>query len=509
MPEAAVNRPGFQGSETSGVQVDIHSYGGDPIIIASSGRLPLVGRYRSDTDHALVSVTVDKQMQSAGTFTLSLKPARGVPELLFNRIVDDDWVDISFTRHGKVWHTMRGTIDQIGRTRSVAGSGATSYVYSITGRDHTKQFEMTPLWFNRFTHENLAGSASTRVYSILPTIGGDPAETVQAFLISWLQELESIGRANWPIPTTLPNTLGNFIEDIQAGFSLEGFTGVPDRISINPNFMEPTGNIWGLAQEWSDPAFCELWCDLGKGGVQLAAGEECTVEESSLSVFFRDRPFPLSGAVFDDQGNNPAGLSLGLDSAWFSLPLHIVPRQQIISDTVQRSGSERLNAFFVSPQLTQEFARIGRNDLLQPLWSSQDIFRHGMRRYDMMSRYKARNANLATLSATQRHMLRDWYAINPYLYNGEINLAVGRPDIRVGTRVRIPADAGETSLDETFYVEGVTHNWVFGQGIRTTLRVTRGWFGADDTLMDAIEQLVDQYAEPVRMTPRAASTGVA
>lgn len=505
----AGNRPGWQGSETSGVEATIYAVGSDPVVFGASGALPIIGRYRTDDDHALVGVSTAKQMGEAGQFTLTLKPARGVTDTIFERVIDDDWVDLVFRRHGRVWHTMRGTVDNVARQRVVSGTGATQITYTITGRDHQKQFEQTPLWFNRFTHENLAGSASTRVYSILPTLGGDPADTVQAFLIAWLQELESIGRANWPLPDTLPNTLGTFIEDIQRGFALQGFTGVPTRISINPNFMEPQGNVWTLAREWSDPGFCELWCDLGKNSAQLGADEECTLDESTMSVFFRDRPFPLSGAVVDDQGNNPAGLSLGRDSAWFSLPLHIVPRQQIISDAVQRSGAERLNAFFVSPQVTQEFARIGKNDLLQPLWASQDIFRHGMRRYDIMSRYKAADANLATLSAVQRHIARDHYAINPYLLNGTIALAVGRPEIRVGTRVRIPADAGETSIDETYYVEGVNHDWAYGQGIRTTLQVTRGWVGDDDTLMDAIETLADQYAEPVKMTPRAASTGEA
>jgi hypothetical protein len=448
-------------------------------------------------------------MGQAGTFSLTVKPARGVADTLFDHIVDDDWVDIVFRRHGRVWHTMRGTIDGVTRNRTVSGTGATQISYNISGRDHQKQFEITPLWFNKFTHENLVGSASYRVYSIGPSLGGDPAQTVQAFLIAWLQELEEIGRANWPLPNTMPNTLGTFIEDIQDGFALDGFTAVPDRISINPNFAEPQGTAWSLAQEWGDPGFCELWCDLGKKRAQLKAGEECTIDESTLSVFFRDRPFPLSTAVVDEDGYTPSGIGLGRDSAWFSLPLHVVPRQQVISDSVQRSGAERLNAFFVSPQLTQEFCRLGRNDLLQPLWSSQDIYRHGMRRYDIMTHYKARNANLLTLSAVQRHMTRDWYAINPYLLSGTIQLAVGRPEIRVGTRVRIPGDAGETRLDETYYVEGVSNDWVYGQGIRTNLQVTRGWIGDDDSLMDAIETLVDQYSQPRKMAPRAATTGAA
>lgn len=509
MVDNAINKPGFQSTETSSAEVRIYSPGDDPIVLGSGGAQPLTGRYRTDKNHSVIAVSTQKQMSQSGSFTVSIKPARGIDERVFDQLVDDDWVDIVFKRHGRQWHTMRGTIDSVTRTRAVGGTGATSYLYQITGRDHQKQFEITPLWFNRFTHENVAGSASTRVYSILPTIGGDPAQTVQAFLISWLQELESIGRANWPIPQTLPNTLGNFIEDIQRGFSLQGFTGVPDRISINPNFMEPQGTIWGLATEWSDPAFCELWCDLGKNSAQLRADEECTVDESTLSVFFRDRPFPLSRAVVDEQGNNPSGLALGRSSAWFDLPLHIVNRQQIITDTVQRSGLERLNAFFVSPQLTQEFARLGRNDLLQPLWDAQDIYKHGMRRYDIMSRYKAPNGTLATLSTVQRYMIRDWYAINPYLYSGEFALGVGRPEIRVGTRIRIPGDGGETRLDETYYVEGVAHNWSYGAGIKTTLTVTRGWVGDDDSLMDAIEELADRYAEPTKMTPREASTGLA
>ncbi|UCF48581.1 MAG: hypothetical protein JSU89_15680 [Myxococcales bacterium] len=498
--------PGFQGTETSGAEITVYSVGDDPIVFGSSGALPIVGRYRQDADHALVACNTQKIMGQAGQFSFTVKPARGVTDTLFERIVDDDWVDIVFRRHGRVWHTMRGTVDNVSRQRTVGGAGATQISYTITGRDHQKQFELTPLWFNKFTHENLAGSASYRVYSIAPTLGGDPAETVQAFLISWMQELEGIGRANWPMPDTLPNTLGNFIEDIQRGFVLDGFSGVPSRVSINPNFMEPNGTLWSLAQEWGDPGFCELWCDLGKNSAQLGAGEECTLDESTLSVFFRDRPFPLSRAVVDENNQTPTGLGLGRDSAWFSLPLHVVPRQQVIADTVQRSGTERLNAFFVSPQLTQEFCRLGRNDLLQPLWSSRDIYRHGLRRYDIMTHYKHPQAKLLTISAIQRHMARDWYAINPYLMNGTINLAVGRPEIRVGTRVRIPGDAGETTLDETYYVEGVSNDWVFGQGIRTGLNVTRGWIGDDDSLMDAVETLVDEYAQPEKMTPRAASS---
>jgi len=497
MSDDLLSKPGFQGSETSSVEVIMYGQGEDPIIIgADDSAMAFSGRYRTDLDPSLISVSTSKPLEGTGSFAITCKPARGTSEKLFERVVDDDWIDIVFRRHGRVWHTMRGTIDNIRRRRAVGANGATTYLYTITGRDFQKIFEITPLWFNRFVAENVEGSYAYRVYSVLNTIGGDPAETVQAFLIGWLQVLDEIGRANWPMPPSMPNTLGTFIEDIQAGFNLEGFFGDPQRLSISPSLAEPNGTVWSLAKEWSDPGFCELFCDLGKRGIQPAAGEELAIDDSTMSVFFRDRPFPLTNDVHDDKALPPENLGLGQNSYWFALPLHIIPRQQIGEDDLGRTGEERMNSFFLSPQVTQELAKTGTMDLAEPLWDMEDILRHGLRRYDIASHYKAKDATLFTMSTLSRYIARDWYAINPYLLNGSLNLRVGRPDIRVGTRVRIPGDNGEESEDETFYVEQVDHNWVFGSGLKTTLAVTRGWVGTDDELLSKMEELGARYARP-------------
>jgi len=501
MADDLQSAPGFQGSETTSAEVIMYGQGEDPIILgADDSAMPFSGRYRTDPDPALISVSTSKPLEGTGTFTIQCKPPRGVTEDLLDRVVDDDWIDIVFKRHGRVWHTMRGSIDNIRRRRAVGGNGATSHLYTISGRDFQKIFEITPLWFNRFTAENVEGSYAYRVYSVLNTIGGDPAETVQAFLIGWLELLESKGRANWPMPVTMPNTQGRFITDIQAGFSLENFSGIPERLSISPSLAEPNGTVWSLAKEWSDPGFCELFCDLGKSSVQPAPGEELSIDDSTMTVYFRDRPFPLTTGITDDQGNTPS-MGLGKDSYWFALPLHIVPRQQIGEDDLGRTGEERMNAFFLAPQITQELAKSGTMDLAQPLWDTADIERHGLRRYDVASHYKAKGARLITMSTLQREMARDWYAINPYLLNGSLSLKIGRPDIRVGTRVRVPGEAGETTEDETFYVEQVDHNWVFGSGLKTTLGVTRGWKGTEDDLMRAMDDLAARYAKPPRPAP--------
>lgn len=494
--EASNPRPGFQGSETSRVQVLHYAQGGDPVIFGAEGAMEFKGRYRQDSDHSIISVSTSKNLESAGQFTIQLKPAKGVTDTLLDRVVDDDWIDIIFTRHDRTWHTMRGTVDRISRSRAVAGSGATSWVYTITGRDFQKIWEITPIWFNRLALENVEGGWAYQIYSQIPNLGGSPDNVVQAFLRGWFEKFGAVGRVNWAMPSTIPNTTGTFIGDIAAGWNVAGFSNIPPRKAIDANLMNPTGTLWTLAKGWSDPAFCELFCDLGKQGTQLFPDEELDINDSRMSVFFRDRPFPITSTVKDDTGALPAGLQVDLNSAWFQLPLHVVNRQEIQSDDVSRDGSERMNAFFVGPQLVQDLLGAGGMDMTQPLWDPADILRHGLRRYDINSNYKTDGGTLLLLSVVQRYILRDWYVINPYLLSGTIVLAHGRPDIHVGTRIRIPGEGGDTALDETYYVEGVNHSWSLGPGIRTTLQVTRGFIGTDNSLLQAIKDAVGNYSVP-------------
>jgi hypothetical protein len=62
----------------------------------------------------------------------------------------------------------------------------------------------------------------------------------------------------------------------------------------------------------------------------------------------------------------------------------------------------------------------------------------------------------------------------------------------VGTRVRVLGEDGPET-DVTYYVEGVAHNWSLAQGTRTTLSVTRGWKGTDDSLKAAIDKSRSRY----------------
>ena len=124
MPETTLeNRPGFQGSETSRIEVDIYQHGDDPVVLYSDGGLyNLHGRRASDPSHCVVGVQTSKTLGAgSGQFSITIKPSK-VAEAIFQWLVDDDWVDLVFYRHDQPSHVMRGLVDEVRRSKIVGGT---------------------------------------------------------------------------------------------------------------------------------------------------------------------------------------------------------------------------------------------------------------------------------------------------------------------------------------------------------------------------------------------------
>jgi hypothetical protein len=154
----------------------------------------------------------------------------------------------------------------------------------------------------------------------------------------------------------------------------------------------------------------------------------------------------------------------------------------------------------MAPLLYQEHSGANAINTLVPLTDLIDIRRHGIRRFDMQTNQtpdlSQQVIDVIEMSKQQRYLLRDWYCLNPYFLSGTINLGVGRPDIKIGTKARILGVAEDDSDNETYYIESVSHNWSFGVGTRTMLGVTRGWIGTDNTYQEALEKAISNYGEP-------------
>ena len=420
--------------------------------------------------------TKKKMGPAAGTFSIDLKAAFDLGDL----IVDDDWIDITFNRHGRPFHTMRGLVRDFQVTEEVASGGVTSLKYTISGDEWPIIFQRTPVWFNRFSAENAGSGLTIKLFDAL-NVAGPPDETVSTLLFGFLETLAGLGRANWDMPPGTPGRREDIIDAF--AYNTKDFGGDPARIAISTQFMNPNGtDIWNLAKEWSDPMFCELWCDLGDknsnlgfGGDTIEAGKSITPDDTIMTIFFRDRPFPTT--------------QKGSDSRWFTLPMLEIPPTHISRKDVGRSGLERFNAYFVSPQVIQSLA--GRFDLQSPLWDKDDIRRHGLRKFEVQSRYLTDNNNLFAMSQEQRLLIRDWHCLNPYLLNGTISLGRLYPDLRLGMRLRITGEDEETQ--ETYYVEEVNHTWMLTQGGRTTAGVTRGYKGPDRDYLQRLQEQVARY----------------
>ena len=133
------------------------------------------------------------------------------------------------------------------------------------------------------------------------------------------------------------------------------------------------------------------------------------------------------------------------------------------------------------------------------------MLRHGQRMFDVNSKYVVKATNLAGLSSELREFVRDWYCMSPYLWNGTLALGCGRPDIRIGQRLHIPASS--SIEQQTFYVEGVNHAWSMPAGTRTTVTVTRGYKGQDSAYVDMLQKLKSEYLTPPLGKPTAPGPG--
>jgi hypothetical protein len=473
-------RVGFQGSETSSVAATVYHRGGDPIIslLSGPGAVEFRGRSERSEEGTILSCDTSKSLgSSAGSFALTVKPSTSalVPDLR-ELLIDDDWVDITLFRHGRPFHTLRGLVEAVELDESTVGKGATSRTFTLSGRDHGAVFDKTKLWFNQVAGEIAAWSA-LQIQEGNKAIGA-PDQLVEKLLFDFLGAQEDASRANWVLPTNMPGAQTTFPQTVVFANTFDRQD--PFRTTVSAQFMQPDGEgIWQLAQEYSDPLFTELFTDLAAdtAGTQFVADEESSPGESELAVFFREKPFVT--------------VAKGTQSAWYQLPLLEVPKQHIGSKRVATSTSDRYNAYFVHPQYYQETGLT--RELAFPLWDEEDILIHGLRPFNVESRYSTSEADIIGMATTLRERVRDWHCLGPYFGSGTIKLNRFYPDARIGTRLRIPNESEE--LQEDYYIESVDQTWRQKAGGRTTLGVTRGWRGGDANYRLTLGEIAARYKQ--------------
>jgi hypothetical protein len=472
----------FQESANQGCEVTIYRSRS-----AVEDATVLSGRDTQSTVPSLISCHIQNSLAAVASFGIVCKAPPG--STYFDTLEDDAWVDIVLTKNNLRWHVMRGIVDEVRCTRQAAGSGATTTTYMVSGRSFQKIFTDTSVFFNIGSGEGLGGLLVNQLGDVL--YGG--IDVVQGNLLrNILKFLADAKRGSWAMPKRMPNTEAAFHETFE--YNTAGIRGLLPRVIGLVPFNIDNGQLWALVQQYADPMYTELWCDLAPAPntpFDTDGTRGLGIGDTAMTVVARDKPF---WQVSDALG----GPYTGTNSPWLQLPLFTIDRQQIVTEELGRSGMERYNSFHSVDSLGQ--VSLGQNAqyLFGPKWAPSDMLVHGLRRLDVTSPYAFDSANIYGVTERQYtarrfYALVDWYCLNAQYLNGSLSLATGAPHVHIGSRLMVPGNTAANNM--TFYVEGVAHTWQKAQGTRTALSVTRGYMGTDAAHLSRLRQAAATYID--------------
>lgn len=461
----------FVASTNQGCEVTIYRQAG-----RADGVTTLSGKTQSDALPSLVSCHVTYALGGGSSFAFVCKPEAG--DTFFDNIVDDDWVDIVLTKNALRWHVMRGLIDEVRRTQSATGSGATVVTYTVAGRSWQKVLLETKVYLNIGQGEDAFGDLARR---LADSAFGSLQKVPANIMVGVLRFLADAGRGAWSLPIGMQNVQGRFFDNFTV--NTDGISSSYPRITEVAPFAIDNGSVWSLAQQYSDPNYTEMFCeqvnyDLPPSqGFDLKGTAGLDVGDTSMTVVFRDRPF----IAVDSR----LGTETGKNSPWFKLAQVFIDRQAITSIDLGRSGQERFNSFNLTDAFGQTLINRDANAAFRPVWSPTDMSAHGLRRLDATSNYSfdaqagaAIGLDEESFQKRRKLLLKDWYALNASYLNGTVQLGTGAPHVHIGTRLYVPGRTPPEDLHA--YIEGVSHSWQLTSGTRTSLSVTRGYRGSDE-----------------------------
>ena len=165
------------------------------------------------------------------------------------------------------------------------------------------------------------------------------------------------------------------------------------------------------------------------------------------------------------------------------LDVVVITNDEVVTANIGRSDEDVQNLFQMSPRSSANMAIQMRSVLTNftPVVNQVSIARHGLRSWEgqtQFANYSKKNVagvvgGSADNSQIRRNLVRwqllmdHWFQHNIEYLSGTITMR-SRPDIRVGYRL------DWEDRNESYYVEGVQHQWAYPGAMQTTLSVSRG-----------------------------------
>jgi hypothetical protein len=417
-------------------------------------------------------------------------------------ILPGDWVDILINRNGLEIPLCRGYVDTATANRRGVG-GATVREWRIGGRDHgvawTVPISYTNMWI--YTLKEISAGINTDRFR--GRVGGTPAEMFKLLIEG------AFGRGTTAAPWVMPEAMD------PASPLLAGFAPGEKRASLldvlelvrgatrGGYYNEPI--LWhqagqtahALIQDWCNPLLNEMIYDLHLSDSYPDTGKS----DLKIGARIRERPFALAEdalAYFDSDGT----ILTGLDSPWFHLQTWDIPTW--ICDSIQtgRSGHELFNLFSVIADTGWGGEKDEQFAATPPAWFRDSIERYGLNAMTEHTKYVAGGKAKAGSGWVEergnwQRLLVNWYAMNPWMLQGPINVKIPLPEVRIGQRLRI--NNGNPNEVETYYVDGVELRYhragTAAPSAITSFTATRGWRGDDRSLVKALTKVAALYKD--------------
>ena len=242
--------------------------------------------------------------------------------------------------------------------------------------------------------------------------------------------------------------------------------------------------LWQLLQKISEAPFNEYFFVEGPRDVWVNGS---TIKLAEDKTYLVGRPTPFDGSI---------DLLSGAESDRFSsMPFTTIPLSHLLRFDFNKSMEEALSAYIVNPAIVDlskvELAAIGGYALDQDNLEKYGYIETVKNLYYLRVAKKSRaekepNAfNIDVVSQRAADMLKNWYHNNDIFTSGAITHMVpsdSSKDPRIGEKVEIE------NVDAYFYVEGVSHMWMYGGALRSNLSVTRGLskYGTEVKLLNKV-----------------------
>jgi len=521
------------------------SVNSNPLRVYSIGPIdevnePGSGGPRSEVIGSVIRVQTSKNMgTAAGSFSItagvfaewigllhSAGPDVGSgPDNSIHKYVEaGDWVEINVVRCSnesdldRVYERclMVGKVDSVSLSISPPGAGGCRV--TIEGRDVGSVWADTPLYFNVYdpARNNAIGEVLIKA---LNDVSGRPDQVVMQMLGLVDNPVTTYG-----VPPVVPDyglwtTTQRSVLEWRECWSTRFVSKETRGIISDPNMLTPNSYtpLWSFVETYGVPQLNEIYVDtlpeeLGPLNrfdpndptSQRLNPNGSTQAERYAYLFMQEKPFPC--------------IQHGEDSPWFKRAVTTVFVGEIQNSQLKR-GTERYNHINVLIEMPSTL-----NDdvfaLAPPIADYHSILRHGLKKLDVTlplisTGFEGSDADsesgvqaIGNYVKSFRDLILCWNILNPYYWNGTINLVGIRGDIRVGdillvvgpsavfadgpftdpgpdfwtARKNSPESVAKKKADNrgnatTFYVEAVSYLW--GSGVapqsQTSISVSRGY----------------------------------